>query len=173
MRPETKALLLKFENMVWFFSAGSPFDQKEGIQRLDDWSAAIEVCCSQVSSDARLEANNELTVQLSISHKEAYRSWNAKVAELKPQIERLVAQKLVASSMWTNVHGDVAQSVIDGLRWDLLALCMASEYKDLVSTKYYQLLEYWYLAGHFPCGWLGEVPEDMEDAFSVGKLAVI
>jgi hypothetical protein len=173
MRSETQALLLRLENMAWFFDAGSPFEGGVDIRRVEDWPMAIEVFCSRISSDARLEASNELTVQLAISHKEAYRPWNIKVAELKPRVERLVAQKLPSSPAWANAQGGFVQSVIGGLHWDLLALCMASEYKDLVSTGYYQLLDYWYEAGHFPCGWLGEVPEDMENAFSVGQLAVM
>jgi hypothetical protein len=40
-------------------------------------------------------------------------------------------------------------------------------------SRYYQLLEYWYLAGHFPCGWIGEVPDDMKGAFQMGKLVVL
>jgi hypothetical protein len=40
-------------------------------------------------------------------------------------------------------------------------------------TKYYALLEHWYLAGRFPCGWIGEVPDDMKDAFETGRLAVL
>lgn len=173
MTPETKALLLKFEHMVWFCSAGSSFHSGVNVLRVEDWPSAIEICCSEISSDARLEANNELTVELAISHKQAYRSWNVKVAELKPQIERLVERKLAASPMRSNIADDVVRSVVGSLRWDLLALCMASEYNDLFSTKYYEALKLWYLAGHFPCGWIGEVPEDMEDAFSVDKLAVI
>lgn len=173
MTPETKALLLQFEEMVWFRNAGSPFYSGVDVQRVEDWSSAIGICCSEISSDARLEANNELTVHLAISHKEAYRSWNVKVAELKPQVERLVERKLAASPMRPNIADDIVRSVVGSLRWDLLALCMASEYKDLLSTKYYEALERWYLAGHFPCGWIGEVPEDMEDAFSVGRLAAM
>ena len=60
------------------------------------------------------------------------------------------------------------------MTWDLLAMCMVREYEDLVPrTRYYELQEQWYLAGRFPCGWIGEVPDEMEGAFEVGKLAVL
>ncbi len=53
-------------------------------------------------------------------------------------------------------------------------MCMVREYEDLVPrTRYYELQEQWYLAGRFPCGWIGEVPDEMEGAFEVGKLAVL
>jgi hypothetical protein len=29
-----------------------------------------------------------------------------------------------------------------------------------------------YLGGRFPCGWIGEVPDDFGGAFQMGKLAV-
>lgn len=50
---------------------------------------------------------------------------------------------------------------------------MAREYEDFVKTKYHQLQEVLYLDGRWPCGWTGEVPDDMENAFAMGKLAVL
>lgn len=71
----------------------------------------------------------------------------------------------LAAAEWTQLHNVV--------RWDLLALSMRHEYGEVVgASPYYDELEAWYLAGHFPCGWLGVVPDYMENAFMFGKLAV-
>jgi len=35
--------------------------------------------------------------------------------------------------------------VLDALRWDLVGLCMAREYEDIIPTRYHALLEHWYL----------------------------
>lgn len=113
-------------------------------------------------------------MRLSLHHRDADKEWNPKVIEIKPSVERLIAVKLASPEVAARIPGGASQAFIAAIRWDLLNLCMAYEYADLVPvSRYYRLLEHWYLAGHFPCGWIGEVPDNMEGAFQVGKLAVL
>lgn len=174
MKPNTSDLLLRLEMADWFCNAGQPLEPSPGVVRVNTWVEALEVCATQASDDARLEAQNELTVQLSARHVAVYTLWNAKVAELKPLVSKLVDKKLVMSAVRGRVPRVAGNNFVDALRWELLGMCMAHEYEDAVSlTKYRELFEYWFLAGHFPCGWIGEVPDDMEGAFAMGKLAVL
>lgn len=173
MKPNTKELLINLERMDWFCNAGKALEATPDVQPLQGWSQAMEVCPAQPSKDARLEASNELSGRLSVYHNEAYSLWNTKVEELKPLIEKLVHGKLAISAVRARIPDDAEGLFVNALRWDLLGLCMAREYEDLVRTRYYELLEHWYMAGRFPCGWIGAVPDDMEDAFQMGKLAVL
>jgi hypothetical protein len=174
MKPNTNELLLRLEKADWFCNAGRPVETSPEVVRVSTWAEAFEVCAMQASDDARLEAQNELTVQLSARHSAVYKLWNTKVAELKPLVSKLMDKKLVVPAVRARVPNEAGKNFLDALRWELLGMCMAHEYEDVVSiTKYRELFEYWFLAGHFPCGWIGKVPDDMEGAFQMGKLAVL
>jgi hypothetical protein len=174
MKTNTSELLLRLEMADWFCNAGQPLESSPDVAQVSTWGEALEVCATQASDDARLEAQNELTVQLSARHGAAYKLWNTKVAELKPLVGKLMDKKLAMSAVRGRVPKEPGNNFVDALRWELLGLCVAHEYEDAVSlTKYRELFEYWFFAGHFPCGWIGEVPDDMEGAFAMGKLAVL
>ncbi len=174
MKPNTSELLLRLETADWFCNTGKPIELTGEVVQIDTWQEALEVCAAQESDDARLEAQNELTVQLSARHSAVYKLWNNKVAELKPLVVKLMDKKLAVPAVRARVPSAAGKVFLDALRWELLGACMAHEYEDAVSvTKYRELFERWFLAGHFPCGWVGEVPDDMEGAFAMGKLAVL
>lgn len=48
--------------------------------------------------------------------------------------------------------------------WDVLHACMEAEYADVFQPGFYASQAYWYVKGHFPCGWQG--------AFLSGKLVI-
>lgn len=174
MKTVTKELLHRLEVVDWFCNAGKPAQVHAEVQLLQEWSQAVEVCASQASEDAGLEASNELTAQLAAHHREADKLWNSKIEEVKPLVVRLIQSKLAVPGVALMIPSERRKTLLDAIQWDLLGLCMAYEYQDLVPiSRYYELLEYWYLAGHFPCGWIGEVPDEMKDAFQMGKLAVL
>lgn len=175
MKSATNELLQRLEQTAWFLSAGKPVQAyAEEVQFLPGWPQAVEIYTSQTSEDASLEARNALTVQLSTHYHQADQGWNAKVDEIKPVVERLIRSKLAAPEVATQIPSEARKALTDAILWDLLALCMAYEYQDLVPiSRYYELVEHWYLVGHFPCGWIGEVPDEMAGAFQMGKLAVL
>lgn len=174
MDNKTHKLLLNLVQADWFCNASKPLEATPEIEPLQGWAHAIEVCSSRPSEDAYLEAKNQLTAQLSAHHSALYGQWNSRVKEIKPLTEQLIRDKLATPGVRARTPNGVEKVFLDTLRWDMLALCVACEYEDLVPiSRYYELLRHWYLAGRFPCGWLGEVPDDMEGAFQVGKLAVL
>lgn len=174
MKPNTNELLLRLETVDWFCNAGQPLELTPEVIQVKTWAEALEVCATQGARDARLEAQNELTVQLSARYGAVYKLWNTKVSELKPLVLKLTDKKLAISVVRSRVPYEAGKDFLDALRWELLGACMAHEYEDVLSiTRYRELFEHWFLAGHFPCGWIGDVPDDMEGAFAVGKLAVL
>jgi hypothetical protein len=51
----------------------------------------------------------------------------------------------------------------DALNWDLLFVLIEAEYSDLVPIRTYHKIFEIYAAGHFFCGWDGEVPYNEND----------
>jgi len=45
------------------------------------------------------------------------------------------------------------------VQWDILHVCMEAECADVFPAAYYASQAYWYVKGHFPCGWEGEFPK--------------
>jgi hypothetical protein len=48
------------------------------------------------------------------------------------------------------------------VQWDILHVCMETEYADVVPSGFYAGLASWYIRGHFPCGWQGVYPQGMQ-----------
>ena len=46
----------------------------------------------------------------------------------------------------------------DTVQWDILGVCMEAEYADIFQPGFYASQAYWYINGHFPCGWEGKFP---------------
>jgi len=62
------------------------------------------------------------------------------------------------------VANKLPKSFEDTVQWDILHLAIESEYSDIFPPGFYASQAYWYLKGHFPCGWEGNFPK--------GKLVV-
>ena len=171
MNASTRAFLVNLERTDWFCNAGSPLDESTGMQPVDGWPEALAICAG--ASEAYLEFQNELTMHLHFNHRAAYQQWNVKVCEIKPLVIRLVQSKLATPSIGARIPNGAGKILVDTLEWDMLALCIAREYEECIRTRYYDLLERSYLTGRFPCGWIGDVTDNMEGAFVKGKMAVL
>jgi hypothetical protein len=44
---------------------------------------------------------------------------------------------------------------LDTVDWDIINLCIECEFADFVPPGFYVGQAYWYVVGHFPCGWSG------------------
>ena len=171
MKSNTRELLQRLEAADWFYYCEQPLESSPDAVRVSTWKEALAVWETQASDDARIESQNELTVALSKG--QGLSGWNLAVQELKPLVMKLTEKKLAVPDVLGRVPVEGRETVLKALRWDLLGLCLAREYEDIAVTKYHQLQEHLYLAGRWPCGWIGEVSDDMEDAFAIGKLAVL
>lgn len=172
MKLSTKKFLMDLEHTDWFNNSGKIVAETTEIQAVHGWSQAMAIAAAETTEHAHGEALSELTVWLSAHHYERYQSWNSMIKELKPSIAHIISEKLSSAAIRKRLPIGSEQFFLKTLRWDLLGISMAHEYQDLIVTRYYDLMAHWYLAGHFPCGWIGEVPENMENAFHTGKLAV-
>jgi hypothetical protein len=64
------------------------------------------------------------------------------------------------SDMHPRTKATLAELEEASVRWDIIHLCMEAEYADLYPPGFFAAKGYWYVAGHFPCGWHRNFPKE-------------
>ena len=153
MHPRTIATLDKLEKDNWFACVGKK-DTTAAIV-LSSWQEAIEHCSSVEWENLCLEASNQYCERLVERSKERFNQWNDIAVELKQTTVLFVRRKIEAV---VREH-DLPQVFENMVQWDILGACMEAEYADVYQPGYYASQAYWYVKGHFPCGWEGDFPK--------------
>jgi len=153
MNPRTRATLDELARADWFARVGQK-DTGAAIV-LDSWKEAIESCSSDVWQDLLLEAANQYRMRLVERSKERFSQWNAVVREVRALTNPLVEQKF---DLVQREH-DLPKVVEDSIKWDILHAAMEAEFADVYPPGFSVSNAYWYVHGHFPCGWEGKFPE--------------
>lgn len=172
MNPRTQELLFRLEQTDWFHDCGKSTPVGDSILPVASWEEALEICATEEAGEARVESRNELT-QFLCRHAPEWPQWNSRARRIRDVLSRLIDRKLSSPAVRARLPATVSPSFREAIGWELQALCMTREYGDLVRPRYVDLVEQVWLAGRFPCGWVGEVPGDMRDAFDKGRLAVL
>jgi hypothetical protein len=155
MHPRTAATLAELEKAEWFSRVG--IDDTEGsVIVLSSWQQAVEICGSTETKNLWLEAANQYHMRVLERSKERYRQWNGIANELRPIVNGLVGRKIEAVAR-ENLLPKVFQ---DHVRWEMIFLLMESEFADVYPPGFFASHAYWYVAGHFPCGWQGNFPKE-------------
>jgi hypothetical protein len=121
---------------------------------LSSWQEAVQHCSSPEWEHLCLEAANQLRERLVERSKDRFADWNIIVAELKKTTIPLVRLKVEAV---VEQHG-LPKAFEDAVQWDILHACLEAEYADVFPPGYYASQAFWYVKGHFPCGWRGTFP---------------
>jgi hypothetical protein len=153
MKDQTLSALKKLEDADWFSAVGN-IDTEAAIV-LHSWKEATESCSSTSWRDLLLEASNRYTEKLASRSKERWNQWNSVVREVKKITVPLVAAK-TERVVGENRLPHTFQNVVN---WDILHIVMESEYSDVFPPGFFASQAYWYVRGHFPCGWSGSFPE--------------
>jgi hypothetical protein len=148
----TLTTLDELENAKWFSNVGRV--DSEYPLFLDSWEDAVRHCESDQWESLCQEAANQYRARLLDGDPERFRNWNSTVREVKQLSIPLVLRK--TQHIVKQKH--LSKSFIDTVQWDILHLCMESEYADVFPPGFYASQAYWYASGHFPCGWEGEFP---------------
>ena len=152
MHPRTVATLEGLEQADWFVAVG--VRDTDAAVVLSSWGEAIEHCCSVDWENLQLEAANQYRKRLSERDGGRLAKWNGIVDGIKPTTTALVRRKFEAVC----VAHRLPKIFEDTVQWDALHLCMEAEYADVYPPGFYASQAYWYVHGHFPCGWQGEFP---------------
>lgn len=153
MHPRTRATIDRLEQVDWFAAVGRPVDGPFVL--VQSWDAAIASCCSQEWEDLLLEASNRYTDLISRKAPGLFQKWNKITEEMKAVTVPLVQRKIERVVR----ENDLPKVFEDTVQWDILAVCMEAEYADVQPPGFFKSQAYWYVSGHFPCGWEGEFPE--------------
>jgi hypothetical protein len=152
MHPRTDAALAQLRQVEWFDFVG--VRDTEAAIVLASWPEAIESSGSLEWENLCQEAVNQYCARLKERSPADYRRWNEVVLSLKPATQALVRDKTAEVIDLIRLP----KSFIDQVDWDILHVCMESEFADVYPPGFYASQAYWYIKGHFPCGWHGPFP---------------
>lgn len=157
MHRRTTATLEKLEKATWFANVGTyaGIEDRGKLILLSSWQDAIEHCSSLEWENLSLEAVNQYCERLVERSKDAFNKWNDIAIELKKTTVPFVQRK-IESVVRDNKLPKVFENMV---QWDILHVCMEAEYADVYQPGYYASQAYWYVKGHFPCGWEGDFPK--------------
>jgi hypothetical protein len=155
MNRRTHEILDELQKAHWFSRVGVP--DTDAVIVLRSWQQAIACCSSLDWENLRLEASNDNHVHVMDRSMERANKWNDIVNELKKTLIPFVRRKIEPV-----VREHELPRVFQGrVQWDILGVCIETEYADLGLPGFYANLASWYIKGHFPCGWQGAYPEGM------------
>lgn len=153
MHPRTIATIDRLKNATWFSRLG--VKDTEAAIVVSSWHKAIEYCSSPEWEGLCLEACNQYRQRLLEASIERYRQWNKICVELKEFTIPFVRMKIESV---TKAH-ELPDVIENQVQWDILHVCMEAEYADVCPPGFYASQAYWYIKGHFPCGWEGRFPK--------------
>jgi hypothetical protein len=154
MLPRTKATLDQLKAAAWFSRVGEAVDGQDIVQ-VPSWSEAMRQCASTDWQALLVEAANRYSEAVARKSPEAFAHWNAIADELRPLVVELVREKTAEVIKRNGLPHSFEQTI----QWDTLHLLMESEYADVYSPGFFASQAFWYMEGHFPCGWKGDFPE--------------
>ncbi len=177
MHERTVACLRALEDAHWFTQVGAA---DGGAARVvGSWEEALKLCFSPSYDWDNLctAANNQYSMHLFAKARERFNKWNSVVDELEPAVRDLVRRKLkgVANEVNQRLAMLLEAKQVDkkveaaeefervGVYGDVLLACMETEYADVHPPGFFANLVYWYVKGHFPCGWDGPQRRQMWD----------
>lgn len=152
MNGNTVATLHQLFSTNWFSNAGKQDTTSERV--LASWDAAAASCSSPAWDELQHEAASRYRERLAERSRERLRHWNKIVDDVGPTVQELVRAKTDA----VVANESLPPTVVRVIEWDMLHLCMESEFGDVFPPGFYAAQAYWYTVGHFPCGWDGEFP---------------
>ena len=152
MNKRTVDTLVELENANWFVKVGRC--DSCNVHHLNSWSAAIKNSEAEAWVSLCQEAANQYRIKLAERDTVRFGEWNTIVREIKKETIPLVLRKTKGVVEANNLP----QGFIDTVQWDILHLCMEAEYADVYPPGFFASQAYWYICGHFPCGWEGDFP---------------
>jgi hypothetical protein len=153
LNQKTISTLDELDAVEWFCNVGRKDSDYPVF--LSSWDEAVKSCTGEQWESLCEEAANQYRARLCALDPGRFGAWNVIVREVKevtiPFVQKKI-QHIVAEKKLPKVFTDTIQ-------WDILHLCMESEYADIFPPGFYASQAFWYARGHFPCGWSGDFPK--------------
>jgi hypothetical protein len=153
MEDRTRAIIELLAVAEWFSSVGQPVS--EVVTQVSSWSMAFELCDTLEWENTEIEARNELLSAMHLHNKNL--EWNPPFGEISSTTGPLVRQKLAQFSEQSNLQ--LPKTFVSSVRWSITTIAMSTEFSHIFTPTFYADLAYWYVKGHFPCGWDGDYPQ--------------
>jgi hypothetical protein len=156
MQPWTIGTLVKLAEAAWFSRVGVQEDAEDGETAIvvTSWPEAMEHAKSHEWELLRKEALARYCTRVADRSMERWRLFSDIHREVNKFTDPLVARKIAAVVREHNLPKIFEAQV----RSDIAALCIESEYADVYPPSFFAANAYWYVHGHFPCGWRGDFP---------------
>ena len=139
MNQDATDLLRRLNETVFFGNCSSS-------EQVPNWPAALELSDSLEWENLGLD---QQAVLIEAAGRPA--DWNDVVIEVRREVDALIATKLT--------HGVAPIHVRGRVQWDLMMVVVQIHYLGCGATGFYADVGASYLAGRFPCHWIGEFPE--------------
>jgi hypothetical protein len=142
----------------WFENCGKPLDLEPSmigkIEQCLSWEEAIQESEKYEWKCIKNEAINQISEYLDIHHRKIYQNWNIVVQEIRPQIIEVNENK-IKPNLPINFIPQLGNSV----KSDIFDLLIETHWSYLVEPVFFTPVTFWYIKGHFPCGWQGNFPD--------------
>lgn len=153
MTPLTTETLRVLRETVWFSRVGIPeFALPEFVS---SWAEAMATATDPTWDEIVHEAANRLRERILERDRARFAQWNETVRALKPTSMMLVQEKTAD----VIARHALPKTFLAGVNWDILALLLECEFNDVVPPGFFAAQGYWYVQGHYPCGWRGKFPQ--------------
>jgi hypothetical protein len=152
LNPRVQGTVERLENADWFSACGLPVNSDVIV--LSSWEEASRSCAGDQWQELLLEHSNQLSESVARISRERFRGWNAFVEGVRPLVMMMVSQKTQRGTQGI----ELPKIVYDTVSWDILHILLEAEYADLIQPRFFSAQGYWYVAGHFPCGWSARPP---------------
>jgi hypothetical protein len=150
-------LLEVLHQVKWFENCGKPLELEESmIGNIDQcltWEQAVKEADSYEWKCIKNEAVNQITQYLDAKHRKIYQTWNLIIDEIRPLLNEVYEDKILFF-LPSNLNKELGQSI----RKDILRLLIEAHWSYLVQPVFFTPVTFWYIKGHFPCGWRGDFP---------------
>lgn len=147
MQTSTIATLQQIQLIPWFSQVGQ--DMGEDVVICSSWDQALKQAGEIHWRNHKLEKANDLRENLMLKDRQRFQRWNDVAAELRAALESEILPKVRA---YQQAHG-LPDLLIHSVQWDMLHVLLEAEYSDVIPVGFYAGNAFWYLQGHFPCGW--------------------
>ncbi len=149
----------------FFERCGEPLPKN--VRALYAWQAAAREANSTKWGNCRLMARNALFDQVQRKSWERCQEWDPIVIEVR-SLARAFISDLIGGM---KVPSEFADEIQRNVPWDIIFICVEEAFSDIVRPVFHiPVLEPWYAAGHFPCGWDGqEFPEHWDGVIRDGR----